>query len=98
MLDGTIVINNPFWWTADDKFFNYALAHKMGVAIPPTVILPHHQHPPATTDKSMRNLIYPLIWEEGFAYVEFPTSSNPRPAAACKHLYTLHSPQHISPT
>src|SRR6516225_6618901 len=21
-LGGTIVINNPFWWTADDKFFN----------------------------------------------------------------------------
>ena len=56
MLHGTIVINNPFWWTADDKFFNYALAHKMGVAIPPTVILPHHTHPPDTTDKSMRNL------------------------------------------
>ena len=27
MLHGTIVINNPFWWTADDKFFNYSLAH-----------------------------------------------------------------------
>ena len=40
-LNGTIVINNPFWWTADDKFFNYALASKLGVAIPPTVILPH---------------------------------------------------------
>src|SRR5579864_8057264 len=40
-LNGTIVINNPFWWSADDKFFNYALAHKLGVAVPPTVILPH---------------------------------------------------------
>src|SRR5580765_5792007 len=39
-LTGTIVVNNPFWWTADDKFFNYALASKIGVAIPPTVILP----------------------------------------------------------
>ena len=39
-LTGTIVINNPFWWTADDKFFNYALASKLGIAIPPTVILP----------------------------------------------------------
>ena len=38
VLSGTIVINNPFWWTADDKFFNYALAYKLGVAIPPTVI------------------------------------------------------------
>ena len=33
-MQGTIVVNNPFWWTADDKFFNYALAHKLGVAIP----------------------------------------------------------------
>jgi len=40
-LSGTVVINNPFWWSADDKFFNYALATKLGVAIPPTVILPH---------------------------------------------------------
>ena len=54
------MVNNPFWWTADDKFFNYALAHKLGVAIPPTVILPHNKHPEGTTDKSMRNLIYPL--------------------------------------
>ena len=40
VLTGTTVINNPFWWTADDKFFNYAMASKMGVAIPPTVLLP----------------------------------------------------------
>src|SRR5215210_7849492 len=33
-LEGTYVINNPFWWSADDKFFNYALATKLGVAIP----------------------------------------------------------------
>ena len=26
VLTGTEVINNPFWWSADDKFFNYALA------------------------------------------------------------------------
>src|SRR5690349_3289009 len=65
-LAGTIVINNPFWWTADDKFFNYALATKLGVAIPATVILPHHTHPPDTTDRSMRNLIFPLNWEEIF--------------------------------
>src|SRR5579863_8551601 len=50
-LHGTVVVNNPFWWTADDKFFNYALAHKMGVAIPPTVILPHNKHPEGTTDQ-----------------------------------------------
>ena len=30
VLSGTYVINNPFWWTADDKFFNYALAARLG--------------------------------------------------------------------
>jgi glutathione synthase/RimK-type ligase-like ATP-grasp enzyme len=45
-LSGAYVINNPFWWSADDKFFNYALGHKLGVAIPPTVLVPHKQHPP----------------------------------------------------
>jgi glutathione synthase/RimK-type ligase-like ATP-grasp enzyme len=29
-LQGTIVINNPFWWTADDKFFNYAWRTRWG--------------------------------------------------------------------
>ncbi len=45
-LHGTRIINNPFWWGADDKFFNYALAYKIGVAVPRTVLLPHKQHPP----------------------------------------------------
>jgi len=62
-LNGTAVINNPFWWSADDKFFNYAIASKLGVAVPKTVVLPHKQHPPGTTARSMRNLMYPLNWE-----------------------------------
>ena len=67
-LTGTRVINNPFWWSADDKFFNYALAAKLGVAVPPTVLLPHKQHPTGTTDRSMRNLEYPLDWDGVFKY------------------------------
>src|SRR5207247_2238272 len=45
-LTGTKVINDPFWWSADDKFFNYALASRLGVAVPRTVLLPHKTHPP----------------------------------------------------
>src|SRR5437016_13604677 len=58
-LTGSIVINNPFWWTADDKFFNYALASKLGVAIPPTGPLPHQQHPRLTHHRPVRNSLYP---------------------------------------
>jgi glutathione synthase/RimK-type ligase-like ATP-grasp enzyme len=92
-LHGTIVVNNPFWWTADDKFFNYALAHKLGVAIPPTVILPHNRHPEGTTDQSMRNLIYPLNWQELFDYVGFPAFLKPYSGGGWKHVYKVHSPE-----
>lgn len=92
-LTGTIVINNPFWWTADDKFFNYALATKLGVAIPPTVILPHKQHPVGTTEQSMRNLIFPLNWDEVFQYVGFPAFLKPYAGGGWKHVYQVHSPE-----
>jgi hypothetical protein len=94
-MTGTFVINNPFWWTADDKFFNYALATELGVAIPPTVLLPHHQHPPGTTDQSMRNLIYPLNWEEIFAYVGFPAFLKPYAGGGWKNVYKVHSPEEL---
>ena len=68
-LHGAAVVNNPFWQSADDKFFNYALAAQLGVAIPPTVLLPHKEHPGETTARSMRNLEYPLDWDRIFAYV-----------------------------
>jgi glutathione synthase/RimK-type ligase-like ATP-grasp enzyme len=90
-LTGTIVINNPFWWTADDKFFNYALATKLGVAIPPTVLLPHNKHPEGTTDQSMRNLMYPLNWDEIFEYVGFPAFLKPYDGGGWKHVYKVHS-------
>lgn len=77
VLNGTTVINNPFWWSADDKFFNYSLAAKLGVAAPATVILPHKHYPPGTTDRSMRNLQYPLDWEGVFQYIGFPAFLKP---------------------
>jgi glutathione synthase/RimK-type ligase-like ATP-grasp enzyme len=92
-LNGTVVINNPFWWTADDKFFNYALASKLGVATPPTVILPHNKHPEGTTDQSMRNLIYPLNWDDIFSYVGFPAFLKPYSGGGWKHVYKVHSPE-----
>jgi glutathione synthase/RimK-type ligase-like ATP-grasp enzyme len=81
-LSGTRIINNPFWWSADDKFFNYALATRLGVAIPPTVVIPHKEHPAGTTDRSMRNLHYPLDWEGIFSTSASPLSSNRSTAAA----------------
>lgn len=91
VLNGTIVINNPFWWSADDKFFNYALANRIGVAVPRTMILPHKEHPPGTTAQSMRNLVYPLDWDEIFDYVGFPAYLKPFSGGGWKHVYRVNS-------
>lgn len=90
-LSGTQVINNPFWWSADDKFFNYALASKIGVAVPKTVLLPSHRHPPSTTSQSMRNLVFPLPWKQIFTYVGFPAFLKPHSGGGWKHVYKVHT-------
>jgi glutathione synthase/RimK-type ligase-like ATP-grasp enzyme len=92
VLTGTHVINNPFWWSADDKFFNYALASKLGIAIPPTVLLPHKQHPPNTTDQSHRNLMFPLNWEEIFEYIGFPAFLKPFDGGGWKDVHKVDNP------
>ena len=90
-LMGTAIINNPFWWSADDKFFNYSLAAKLGVAVPPTVILPHKKHPDGTTDRSMRNLEYPLKWDAVFEYVGEHGFMKPIDGGGWRDVYHIHN-------
>lgn len=90
-LSGTIVINNPFWWSADDKFFNNCLATKIDVPVPKTVILPSKELPPDTTDVSFANLAYPLDWEGIFNYVGFPAYMKPYAGGGWKHVYKISS-------
>jgi len=90
-LTGTNVINNPFWWSADDKFFNNALADVLGVPLPNTVILPSAEHPTDTTAKSFRNLKYPMDWESIFDYVKFPAYMKPYAGGGWKNVYRLEN-------
>src|SRR5438093_2499207 len=46
VLHGATVINNPFMWTADDKFFEASLAVRLGVSHPRTVVLPNKEYVP----------------------------------------------------
>jgi hypothetical protein len=64
VLEGVAVINNPFMWTADDKFFGAALITKLGVASPKTIVLPNKDYVKGIVpSESLRNLQYPLDWE-----------------------------------
>lgn len=90
-LCGTAVINNPFWWSADEKFFNNCLATKINVPVPKTVILPSRDHPDDTSDESFSNLSYPLDWENIFSYIGFPAYMKPFAGGGWKNVYKLRN-------
>src|SRR6476659_7466645 len=92
VLQGTYVINNPFWWTADDKFFNYAVMSKLGCAIPKTVLLPQKNYPADVdiTGESLHNLEYPIDWEGLLDYVGRPAILKPFSGGGWKHVYKVH--------
>ncbi|MGC1797491.1 MAG: hypothetical protein WA713_15485 [Candidatus Acidiferrales bacterium] len=97
VLQGTYVINNPFWWTADDKFFNYAVAAKLGVAIPKTILLPQKSYP-ADVDinsESLRNLTYPIDWDALLDYVGRPAFLKPYSGGGWKHVYKVHNREEL---
>lgn len=88
-LCGTAVINNPFWWSADEKFFNNCLATKIEVPVPKTVLIPSSSLPPDTTDQSFSNLAYPLDWEYIFDYIGFPAYMKPHAGGGWKSVYKV---------
>lgn len=89
-LCGTAVINNPFWWSADEKFFNNALAVKLGVPVPNTVLMPSKERPTDTSESSFRNLKMPMAWGEMFDYVGFPAYMKPHAGGGWKSVYKIH--------
>jgi glutathione synthase/RimK-type ligase-like ATP-grasp enzyme len=91
-LMGTAVINNPFWWSADEKFFNNALAVRLGVPVPKTLLLPSKERPSDTSENSFRNLAM-MEWEKAFAHIGFPAYMKPHSGGGWKSVYKLHTPE-----
>ncbi|SEQ84268.1 ATP-grasp domain-containing protein [Pedobacter rhizosphaerae] len=89
-ITGTAVINNPFWWSADEKFFNNVLAEQIGVPVPKTALIPSRQHPTGTTGDSFSNLTMPLDWDAIFNYVGFPAYMKPFDGGGWRDVYKLH--------
>jgi hypothetical protein len=97
VLQGSYVINNPFWWTADDKYFNYCVAAKLGLAIPKTVLLPQKGYPKDVdiNAESLHNLGYPIDWDGLLDYVGRPAILKPFSGGGWKHVYKVHTKEEL---
>lgn len=91
MLQGAYCINNPFWWSADDKFFGASLITRLGLASPKTLMLPSKEYVPGVVSESLRNLVYPLDWQAIIDYVGMPAILKDAWGGGWKNVYKVHT-------
>jgi hypothetical protein len=91
-LAGVTVINNPFMWTADDKYFGATLAEANGVRSPKTMALPNKEYVPGIKhDESLRNLQYPLDWQGIADYIGMPCILKDAHGGGWRDVYVCRS-------
>ena len=92
VLDGVAVINNPFMWTADDKFFGATLCTKLGLAHPQTIVLPNQDYVPGIVkSESLRNLVYPFDWQGIVDRIGLPCILKDAHGGGWRGVYVCHS-------
>ncbi len=91
VLQGVTVVNNPFMWSADDKFFGASLVTQLGIASPKTVLLPNKSYVEGVVQESLRNLEYPLDWQGIADYVGMPAILKDAHGGGWKDVYRVNS-------
>ena len=96
VLAGATVVNNPFMWSADDKFFGATLATSLGLASPKTVVLPNKEYVPGIVhSESLRNLTYPLDWQGIVDYVGLPCILKDAHGGGWKEVYVCQTMEEL---
>ena len=96
VLQGTTVINNPFMWSADDKFFGASLITKLGVVSPKTCVLPNKDYVPGIIPgESLRNLKYPLDWDELLKFIGLPCILKDAHGGGWKEVYVCQTKEEL---
>jgi hypothetical protein len=95
-LQGVAVVNDPFMWSSDDKFFGASLATQLGVASPKTIVLPNKDYIPGIVhEESLRNLVYPLDWESIIKYIGLPAVLKDAHGGGWKDVYIVHTMEEL---
>jgi glutathione synthase/RimK-type ligase-like ATP-grasp enzyme len=96
-IQGVHVVNDPFMWTADDKFFGASLITRLGIPSPRTIVLPNKDYVPGIKhDESLRNLIYPLDWWGLVNSVGgFPLVLKDAHGGGWRDVYVVHSMEEL---
>ncbi len=96
-LQGVKVVNDPFMWTSDDKFFGASVVDRLGVVSPKTVVLPNKDYVPGIVPtESLRNLTYPIDWDGLVEYVGgFPLVLKDAHGGGWKEVYICHSMEEL---
>lgn len=69
---GCYVINDPFVWANDTKFFAATILRRLGIRTPRTMVLPNKDVATDTVPDSFRNLVYPMNWQAIIDYIGGP--------------------------
>lgn len=92
---GVKVVNNPFMWEADDKFFEAGLATELGIASPKTMVLPNKDYVPGIIHPdSLRNLDM-VNWDEVIDYIGLPCVLKDAHGGGWRDVYICHTKEEL---
>lgn len=91
-LSGTYVINNPFRFLCDDKFFNYSLAKNLDIPTPKTILLPSREYDERILNQDdLHNLKKEFHWESILEVIGLPAVIKPYDGYGWREVYRVNT-------